>query len=50
MPYTYKLNVFLTQTDVVFFLKVAHPPPQRWPNSPGGIPPRLGTTALAYRA
>ena len=37
MPYSYKLNVFLTQTDVVeLFLKVAHPPPPRSPNSPGG--------------
>ena len=48
MPYSYKLNVFLTQTGVVLFLKVAHPPPPpRWPNSPlggggGGIPPGGG--------
>ena len=43
MPFTYKLYVFLTQTDVVvLYLKVAHcPPPPRWPNSPlgGGDPP-----------
>ena len=44
MPYSYKLNVFLTQTGVVLFLKVAHPPPpQRWPNSPlGGNTPQVG--------
>ena len=36
MPYSYKLNVFLTQTGVVLFLKVAHPPP---PPRDGQIPP-----------
>ena len=28
------------------FWKLLIPPPQRWPNSLGGIPPRFGTTAL----
>ena len=48
MPYSYKLNVFLTQTGVVLFLKVAHPPPPTDGQIPpcGGIPPRLGTTGL----
>ena len=44
MHYSYKLNVFLTQTGVVLFLIVAHsPPPPRWPNSPlGGNSPQVG--------
>ena len=51
MPYSYKLNVFLTQTGVVLFFKVAHsppPPPPRDGQIPpwGGIPPRLGTTGI----
>ena len=49
MPYSYKLNVFLTQTGVVLFLKVAHPPPRDGQIPPlGGIPPRLGSTALNH--
>ena len=48
MSYSYKLNVFLTQTGVTESCSFP-PPPQRWPNSPvGGIPPRLGATALHY--
>ena len=48
MPYSYKLNVFLTQTGVVLFFKVAHPPPEmaKFPPGGGGIPPRLGTTGI----
>ena len=48
MPYSYKLNVFLTQTGVVLFLKVANSPAPRDGQIPpwGRIPPRLGTTDL----
>ena len=44
MPYSYKLNVFLTQTDVVeLFLKVAHPPPPEIAKFPrGGDSPQVG--------
>ena len=45
MPYSYKLNVFLTQTGVVLFLKVAHPPPPRdgqIPPGGGGNSPQVG--------
>ena len=42
MPYSYKLNVFLTQTGVVLFLKVAHSPPP--PHRDGQIPPLGGNS------
>ena len=45
MPYSYKLNVFLTQTGVVLFLKVAHsppPPPEMAKFPPGGNSPQVG--------
>ena len=43
MPYSYKLNVFLTQTGVVLFLKVAHSPPEMAKFPPWGeFPPGWG--------
>ena len=44
MPYSYKLNVFLTQTGVVLFLKVAHSPPPEMAKFPpwGVFPPGWG--------
>ena len=42
MPYSYKLNVFLTQTGVVSFLKVAHPPPEMAKFPPSGEFPQVG--------
>ena len=42
MPYSYKLSVFLTQTGVVLFLKVAHPPPEMAKFPPWGDSPQVG--------
>ena len=55
MPYSYKLNVFLTQTGVVLFFNVAHlvppPPPPPLPTPTprdDQIPPLGSLYSLGY--